>query len=418
MRKIAELLSSWGFDVSKLDQQLKAWGFDVRHLSSRQVVLLVCIGSIILLLISMLFRSRRASAQAKRVAPKSVSRTPSVQPVAASTAAPSASTPALPAKPSANATRAGELRVSTLPVSTTTAGALSPTLQYETDLPRVEPADTPLATNADRKYGALTPTLAAFLPDTAGRREDTKLELLAAGRFEPHALENLQATRYVLMILGLIVAGTLLIVLPPRFEPWCLAGLLALPLLGWALPRVFLKSQAAARRSEIEKGMPDMLDMLNMCVSQGMTLPIALERVGNELEIVHPELHKELKIVSQQTKIGSLDHAMHNFRRRIDVPEVHSFTNLMMQTERMGTSVSQALAEYSDNMRAALKQRADEKGNRAAFKLLFPTVLCLMPAIYMFLLGPAVISFSKNWIDTRSRIQESADRINGLNGRR
>lgn len=66
-----------------------------------------------------------------------------------------------------------------------------------------------------------------------------------------------------------------------------------------------------------------------------------------------------------------------------------------MQTSRMGTSVSGALAEYAETMRESLKQRAEEKGNRATFSLLFPTVLCLMPAVYLFLMGPAIIELSR-----------------------
>ena len=67
----------------------------------------------------------------------------------------------------------------------------------------------------------------------------------------------------------------------------------------------------------------------------------------------------------------------------------------MVQTEQMGTSMSQALTEYSDGMRDSLRQRADEKANKAAFKLLFPTVLCLMPAVYIFLLGPSIVKLHK-----------------------
>src|SRR5690606_18848444 len=80
---------------------------------------------------------------------------------------------------------------------------------------------------------------------------------------------------------------------------------------------------------------------------------------------------------------------------RIDSPEVHSFTSLMIQTEQMGTSVSEALNEYSDGMRETQKQRADEKANSATFKLLFPTVLCLMPAVFLFLMGPALIELNR-----------------------
>src|SRR5262249_12049541 len=143
-----------------------------------------------------------------------------------------------------------------------------------------------------------------------------------------------------------------------------------------------------------ERAMPDMLDMLNMCVSQGMTIHAAMSRVSEDLRDVHPELDRELRIVNEQASIGTLSHALENFSRRIDAPEVHSFTSLILQTERMGTSVSAALAEYSDNIRQSLKQRADEKGNRAAFKLLFPTVACLMPAVFAILLGPSVLALS------------------------
>jgi tight adherence protein C len=116
--------------------------------------------------------------------------------------------------------------------------------------------------------------------------------------------------------------------------------------------------------------------------------------VTEELEGVHPALHKELAIVSDQARVGGMRQSLENFSRRIELPEVQSFTSLLIQTDRMGTSVSSALTEYSDNIRASLKQRADEKGNQAAFKLLFPTVLCLMPAVYLFLLGPSILELA------------------------
>jgi tight adherence protein C len=134
--------------------------------------------------------------------------------------------------------------------------------------------------------------------------------------------------------------------------------------------------------------------MLNMCVSQGLTIPEALRRIVRDLRGAYPALAQELRIVSEQAAIGNMHHALDNFSRRMDIPEVHSFTSLLTQTEKMGTSISEALATYSDNMRESLRQRADEKGNRATFQLLFPTVLCLMPAVYLFLLGPAIIDLS------------------------
>jgi tight adherence protein C len=138
-----------------------------------------------------------------------------------------------------------------------------------------------------------------------------------------------------------------------------------------------------------------MLDMLNMCVSQGLTVVQSMKRIAHDLHQPYPDLATELGIVSQHAEIGTLRQAMDNFDERIDSNQVHSFTALITQTDRMGTSVSSALTEYSDAMRTSLSQRAEEFGNKAAFKLLFPTVLCLMPAVYIFLLGPAFISLSE-----------------------
>jgi tight adherence protein C len=186
----------------------------------------------------------------------------------------------------------------------------------------------------------------------------------------------------------------LLIIVPEDLEPWAMLGVIVLPLVGWSLPTLWVRSRAKSRLEEMSRGMPDMLDLLNMCVSQGMTVPTALLRVCRELDAVYPALAKELRIVTEQSRVGTLDRALRGFSNRVDIPEVHSFTSLLIQTEQMGTSMSEALAEHSDSMRESFRQRADEKANSATFKMLFPTVLCLMPAVFLFLLGPAVIELN------------------------
>lgn len=259
----------------------------------------------------------------------------------------------------------------------------------------IDPETFALPGDENFAYGPVTPMLSSLLPDSSERHRQTVRELQEAGYYERNAVTNFRATRYLLIVLPLILLGVLLLFIPPRFELYVLGSMLLLPLLGWALPRLVLKSQAKERMFQIERAVPDMLDMLSMCVSQGMTLPAALTRVTHEMRDVHPALHKELQIVSEQASIGGLAPALGNLSKRVSIPEVQSFTSLLTQTEKMGTSVSAALSDYSDNMRASLKQRADEKGNQAAFKLLFPTVLCLMPAVYMFLLGPSILELAE-----------------------
>ena len=287
-------------------------------------------------------------------------------------------------------------------------------------MPRVLAEDIPGIDDSDRKFGSLlNPALASLLPESPERREQSRKDLLAAGYHTPHAVENLSATRYVYMMLALIVFGALLLIVPPRLEPWIIGGLIVGPMLGWALPMLRIRSQAETRKREIEKGMPDLLDMLNMCVSQGLTVPDSLKRILRDFRGVYPALSQELNIVTEQTRITNLHTALENFGRRVDLPEVHSFTSLLIQTERMGTSISEALTIYSDTMRESLRQRADEKGNRATFRLLFPTVLCLMPAVYLFLLGPAVIGLS-NFFNSggRDSLDTGSSAVQRLNAQR
>lgn len=282
-----------------------------------------------------------------------------------------------------------------------------PVASSSPEFAKLDPEVLPFSDTRDYSFGPVTPLLASLLPETAERRMRTKRDLVNAGYFTPHAYQNLAATRYLGLILPIVFFGVLLLIVSETLEPLMVAGLVVGPMLGWSIPAVIVRGQSANRLREIENGMPDMLDLLNMCVSQGMTITSALARVGKELDKVYPALAQELKIVAEQARISNLEQALSNFSERVDVPQVHSFTALLIQTERLGTSVSRALTDYSDNMRVSLRQRADQKANSAAFKLLFPTVMCLMPAVFLFLMGPAIIQLSDFFGGTGAEILES-----------
>lgn len=252
----------------------------------------------------------------------------------------------------------------------------------------------PQADRSDMILGPLTGTLAVLLPEGEQQRKKSRRDLIQAGYYQPHAWQNLAAIRYLGLLLPILICGVGLVLCPSALEPLMIAGLVAGPIIGWSVPKLYVQSRASERKREIERAMPDMLDLLNMCVSQGMTLPAALARVSQEIASVYPALSQELAIVTEQTQVGSLEQAIQNFAGRIDVPEVHSFTSLLIQTEQMGTSVSQALADHSDNIREGLRHRADKAANTAAFKLLFPTALFLMPAVLLFLISPAIIDLT------------------------
>lgn len=273
--------------------------------------------------------------------------------------------------------------------------SLTPTSYDEgNDLPQIEPEAGPTLDGSGYIFGDITPTLAVMLPESEERAAQTKQDLTHAGYYNPHARTNLKAIRYLGIMVPLLLCGFGLALGPAALELPFMAGLVVLPILGWALPRIFVQNKARDRKGEIESAMPDMLDMLNMCVSQGLTVVHSMAKVGKELKPIYPAMSQELNIVADQANLGTLNQALENLNKRVDVAEVHSFSALMTQTNRMGTSVSLALTEYSDNMRESLKQRADARANQSTFRLLFPTVLCLMPAVFMFLMGPAIVNLS------------------------
>ena len=279
-------------------------------------------------------------------------------------------------------------------------------------LSTLEPEDLPIESD-DLVFGSATAALAQMLPESTRRKDKQRQDLLAAGYHTRAAWLNLNSVRFVLALLALIVVGVALVFVPEVAEPYLLAALVGAPLLGWALPLLFVASTASGRRADIERGLPDVLDMLNMGVSQGLTVQSALHRIGPEMSSAHPALAQELRIVNQQARFGSLNVALYNFAKRLDSTEVTSFTSLLIQSEATGTSVSRALTDYSDSIRSTIRERADARSNAAAFKLLFPTVLCLMPSVFMFLLGPAVVEMSDFFSGTANELLEA--RNNAIN---
>ena len=259
----------------------------------------------------------------------------------------------------------------------------------------------------DMTFGAATPMLAQMLPESESRRETQRQNLVAAGYHSRAAWWNLNSIRFVLAFAALIAAGFWLLLASPQTELWALGTVVAAPLLMWGIPPLLVSSKAAERKIDIERGLPDVLDMLSMNVSQGLTVPASLNRIAGEITNVHPDLSRELSIVNQQAHVGTLNQGLRNFAHRIDSPEVSSFTSLLTQSETTGTSISRALSEYSDSMRSSLRERADSQANAASFKLLFPTALCLMPAVFLFLLGPAIVDLSTFVNDTSSTLQQS-----------
>jgi tight adherence protein C len=163
---------------------------------------------------------------------------------------------------------------------------------------------------------------------------------------------------------------------------------------GWMTPGLVLARLITLQKRRIEDGLPDALDLMIVCVEAGTALDQAIMKTSEELMISHPALALELQMINTEMRAGKPRvEAFKNFAERTKVDDVRSLVAMLVQTDRFGTSVAQALRTHAETSRTKRRQRAEEKAAKIGVKLVFPLVFFLFPAFYVVTLGPAVIQF-------------------------
>ena len=163
-------------------------------------------------------------------------------------------------------------------------------------------------------------------------------------------------------------------------------------MVGFLLPSMVLSRLIEKRRKAITNGLPDVLDLLIVCLEAGSSLDQAIAKATAELSLVHPELGEELKMLSTETRAGKprID-AFKHLEARTRNDDIRSLVAMLVQTDRFGTSVSQALRTFAEVARTKRRQRAEERAAKVGVKMVFPLVLFLFPALYVATLGAAVV---------------------------
>jgi tight adherence protein C len=165
---------------------------------------------------------------------------------------------------------------------------------------------------------------------------------------------------------------------------------------GFYLPDYYLYRRIKDRKRKIFEGFPDALDLMVVCVEAGMGLDATIKRVGDEIVLKNRVLSEQFRMLSLELRAGKpRADALRNLALRTDLEDVSSLVTLLIQTERFGTRVAQALRVHSDAMRTKRYQRAEEVAAKLPVKILFPLVFFILPAQLITLLGPAVIKFYK-----------------------
>ena len=227
-----------------------------------------------------------------------------------------------------------------------------------------------------------------------GRRTDnatTRRFMMQAGYLNPMSVSYYWGTRFVLMAgLG---AGALLF-LPVTGIGVLTSSFAALwfAILGWISPTFYIGHKVKKRQKEIVKALPDALDLLVVCVEAGLGLNQAIVRVSEEIGHVSQLMSEQLALVNLEIRAGTpRDDALRNLGERTGVADVQSLVAMLIQTDRFGTSIAQALRVHADTMRTKRRQRAEEAAAKTTIKLVFPLVLCIFPTMFVVILAPALI---------------------------
>jgi tight adherence protein C len=264
-------------------------------------------------------------------------------------------------------------------------GALARRLDEVTGAPAKEP-------EGDRNYNrAIIDALKRMgnvAPRSASEMGKLQQRLVTAGYRRPEALVVFFGMRLACALTFFALLASPIFIRPNLFVA------LAACALGYLLPSMALARLAKKRQHKIRMGLPDALDLLVVSVEAGLGLDQAIQRVGEELDVAHPDLAHELRLINLELRAGKgrVD-ALRNLATRTGVDDISSLVAMLVQTDKFGTSVAQSLRVHSETVRTKRRQRAEEAAAKTGVKMVFPLVFCIFPAIWVVTIGPAAIKF-------------------------
>jgi tight adherence protein C len=236
---------------------------------------------------------------------------------------------------------------------------------------------------------ALMRRLAAFSPQAWQADEATKQKLVKAGFDRPTAAITFAMARLasltLMMLLGALVA-------PKAAASSFLLVVGIVAIVGYLMPIYWLERAMRLRQERLRRALPDGVDLLVLCVEAGLGLDAAILRVARETKPVHPDLSRELLVVSRKVNAGlTRGDALRAMHERTGVEEVQVLVQNLIQSERLGSSVSKVLRVFSETLRRRRRQAAERKASVAPIKMTFPLAIMILPALFVVILGPAVM---------------------------
>ncbi|MEP6743313.1 MAG: type II secretion system F family protein [bacterium] len=261
---------------------------------------------------------------------------------------------------------------------------------------QLESADPALALLENNPLTTMTTRAAEplnrMVPISAVEAAKLQKQLLHAGYASPDAAMAFRAIQLLLIVALPTIVITICLMLDRPLNSFLVWGVVAAAI-GFYVPRVVLRSKIASRQQRITWGLADALDLMVIAVEAGLGLNAALNRVGEELKNVHPDMHHEFDLVNLEIRLGrSREEALRNLTERTGVDDIRSFVALLIQADRFGSSIGKAVRVFADSLRTKRRQRAEQASAKAALKLLIPLTVFLFPVIIAMILAPSALN--------------------------
>ena len=219
-----------------------------------------------------------------------------------------------------------------------------------------------------------------------------QVRIIRAGIYHRNSAARFRLVR-ILLCVGSFAAGALVapVFSLPLFPQGVLIGAV-ITVAGLIIPSFWLDRRLRVRQTRVRRALPDALDLITVCLQGGLSFPAALSRISRELGTAHPLLAAELAIVQREIQMGrTTGDSMRQFAGRFNMEELRSLASVIGQAEKFGGSIAKALNNYAESLRTKRRIRAEEMAQKAAVKVLFPTLLCIFPGIFIVVLGPTAI---------------------------
>jgi tight adherence protein C len=231
-----------------------------------------------------------------------------------------------------------------------------------------------------------------FSPSGEGDLRRLRRRLIQAGFLDPRAGAFYFLAR---LLMAMVVTGAAFLLAPALLGGssqmfWPLIWFSAIG--GYLMPSVYLSRRITQRRNEHRAGFPDFMDLLVVCADAGLSMEAALDRVGREIADSYPSLSANLYMTTLEMRAGrTMSEALEQLAERLGLEEARSFATLLQQSEELGSSLTEALRVYSDDMRHKRMSIAEEKAYSLPAKLSVPLILCIFPVIIVVILLPVYV---------------------------